>query len=229
MKETKTFSVSGFDRISFRAFGDIHLIQGDEESLEVEGPEDTLDHLKVEVENGELVIRLYTWTDFLFLPKHCDFTMKVKSLRGLEILGSANADCASLQSADLKLAISGSGKMDFTKIEAQNLAMTVSGSGDLTVDSLTATSLDAAASGTGRFNLKGSVPVQKISISGSGHFEGEDLAGDEVEIHISGAGSMRVNAAKALAVSISGSGEVAYRGAPVIKQRISGAGTVHPI
>ena len=75
----------------------------------------------------------------------------------------------------------------------------------------------------------GKADSQDIDISGSGSYEALDLESKEAEIDLGGSGKASVNVLDDLDVTISGSGSVQYRGNPTVIQDIRGSGEVRKL
>lgn len=224
----KTYQLQEIRRVHFAALGNVRLIQDDQEFVLVEGSEEALEHVKVNLEAGELSIQLYTWYDFLFLPRPASYTIHVKSIEKFSIAGSAEMDCDALDlpEKDLDLSISGSARMRVGRLNCRELHISSSGSGKYIIQAVTANQVKAEISGSGDYRLEGQCHDLALRISGSGGIEAADLACAASEVHISGSGRITTNPSEKLEVHISGSGEVIYSGDPQVNHHISGSGKV---
>ena len=61
---TQSFDVSGFDQIELNTIGDVHIEQGDSESLTIETDDNILPLLEVQVKDGKLILRAQDGADF---------------------------------------------------------------------------------------------------------------------------------------------------------------------
>ena len=205
--------VQDFEEVAMEGHGDLAIVQGDVEMLEVEADEEVLPKLKTEVRGRRLVLGYRSWWDWLTPPwgaPPIHYTVTMKTVRGVVISGSGTVTAAEIHTDDLRLEMSGSGRGTIDRLAAETLELRISGSGRLEVGG-------------------GQVGAQEITISGSGSLRAEELTSDEADVRISGSGNIRLHAEKALNVHISGSGEVRYRGQPVVSQRISGSGSIAPL
>ncbi|MBI4926190.1 MAG: DUF2807 domain-containing protein [Anaerolineae bacterium] len=225
--ETHSFPVNNFNRIAFRAMGNVKIIQGEEEGLTVSGETGALDKLRIEVVNNELIVRYESFFNLFFWPRSANYEIKVKSLHGLEISGAGDVKCEELLTSDMKISINGSGKIEFGSLESDKISMNSSGSGRVSVAELTSNHIEIGASGSGHFILAGRVETMKLHNSGSATVEAFKLAAYEASIHISGAGKYEVNVQDKLDVRVSGSGNIAYLGDPRITQAINGSANIH--
>lgn len=202
--------VSAFSQISLRISANVHLQQGNTQSIEVKGKEDALQKLITEVNDRKLVIRFPSETFFnRWNPGPIDIYVTVPQIDGLAISGSGS--------------ITSDGKID-----SRILDLAISGSGDIKLGDLKAEKVSSALSGSGNIHLSGSgnAAEMKIVISGSGNVKAIGFPVDNVEVKISGSGNCWVNSTKKLDVRLAGSGNVVYRGNPAIDSSIAGSGKV---
>lgn len=127
--------------------------------------------------------------------------------------------------------ISGSGSIQIVDEfdSLVNLNIFNSGTGGIfTNDSLIiSTFLNIDISGSGSISLKGKVPNQNITISGSGSYTAFNLESTACVVSIPGSGNCEVNASNTLDAFLSGSGSLYYIGSPVINANITGSGTIN--
>ena len=198
--------VSDYDVLNLKGLGDIFLTQSDIASLTLEGDVELLDHIKTEVNQGELVISYKNWLDFLLIPRSLKIYATMKDIHGVKV--------------------SGRGTLKADAIDTDQLKLNISGSGDIEIGHLTAENLEVATSGSGQFNISGKVNKQNVRVSGSGKYEAAGLDSQQAVVRVSGACRATLNAQEALDVSVSGSAEVRYAGSPRLRQRVSGSASI---
>lgn len=205
-QEKETRNEKDFTGVSFGVSGELHLTQGKNFSVTLEGDQDMLKQIETYVKNGNLVIRKKNW--------------KVAMNRKVTVR-------VTMPEID-RVSVSGSGTVvSEGVIKSDELGIYVSGSGDVKLNAVSASELDCRISGSGSVNLSGSGAREcDLSISGSGRYSGLDFEVDEMQISISGSGKCECNVVKQLDASISGSGDVYYSGSPSINVRSSGSGKV---
>ncbi len=203
--------LSAFTEISLRIGGNVHLSQGNEQIVEVNGEEATLKRLVTEVKNRKLVIRYSTESLFSskWNPGKVDILITIPQIDALTIQGSGNITAKS-------------------KIESRILDLTISGSGDIRIENLKAEKITSLLSGSGSLYLSGdqSVAEFKSTLSGSGNVKATGLPANDINVKIGGQGSCWVAPQKNLFVRIFGSGNVYYKGNPSIDSSILGSGQV---
>ena len=113
------------------------------------------------------------------------------------------------------------------KVTVKDLAgVTLSGAGMIIADGVDAPELAVDLSGSGVVRLSGSAERQQVDVSGLGRYEAAGFESDVVTAAISGAGEAFVIARRELDVNITGSGTLTYSGDPQVRQSISGSGKV---
>ena len=105
-------------------------------------------------------------------------------------------------------------------------SVAVSGRGDVTLSNLRTDRLAVDIDGAGGATLAGTVDAQTVTISGTGHYDGEDLQSADATVTIGGAGKAVVRVSDHLDARVSGVGSVEYIGDPRVTQHTSGVGSV---
>jgi hypothetical protein len=201
----ETRPVSGFTGIALSAPINVELVQGDTESLVLEGDEAALAEIETVVESGVLKIRtksrFFSWG----LSK-VRARVGAKTVDTLRIEGSGDINALQLSSTGLKIAISGSGDVRIGTLAASNLEVSVAGSGDVVVG--------------------GKTDTVSTSIAGSGDVKAGKLEAREAKVTIAGSGDVALWAKDSLNVKIVGSGDVRYYGDPAVTKTIMGSGSL---
>jgi len=208
---TQTKAVSGFSSVTFAGLGELNITQGASESLTIEGEDNVLARLLVEVKNGVLYIGFEreNWQDMVRPTRLLKFDLKVKNLNNLDL--------------------SGAGSVNIPKLQAENLVCKVSGAGGVKISQLTATNVSCTLSGAGNVELSGKVTNQSITLSGLGNYSGGDLQSASGSIALTGAGGATLWARDVLNVKISGAGSVSYYGTPKLNKEITGLGVLNSL
>lgn len=212
--KTETRAIESFDKINFKDFDTLILIQGDRESLTIEADEELMDDLISEVRGGtlylgldedwftrlgKLVSSLFTSSDY-----KVTYTLTFVSLEKISVSGKCDLKCDSIQAETLKTSVSGYGNLNFGQIEADEFKVNISGRGE--------------------FKGHGTVSKLDVNISGSGDFQASDLSSQSAKVTISGQGNATLRVEENLDITISGVGQVNYYGRPKLRQVISGMG-----
>jgi hypothetical protein len=100
------------------------------------------------------------------------------------------------------------------------------GAGSTTATSIASTSLSIKMSGTGEVTMHGTVNTLKLDLSGTGTFDGSELASKTATVVVSGTGHAVVNVSDALDATVSGVGSIEYIGDPKVTSHVTGVGTI---
>lgn len=210
-QKTENRKLSAFTEISLKIGANVHLSQGNEQTVEVKGKESTLQKLITEVRDRKLIIRYPTESFFSakWNPGAVDVFITIPQIDGLDVVGSG-----SIIAED--------------KIETRILDLKVSGSGDIRIGNLKAEKVSSLLSGSGGLFLIAKEPASefKALLSGSGNVKAAGFVANDVNVKIGGSGSCWVTAAKSLVVRILGSGSVFYHGNPAVDSSILGSGQI---
>lgn len=201
---TEELLLEDFTKIELKISADIYLRQGDVQKVEVEGQQNVIYQLDLDV-NGE------TW--------EIEFDDCVDNYESLKIY---------ITMPEIKeLKISGSGMIyGENELAVGDIRLRISGSGDIDLVLSGSTGIDTKISGSGKIKLQGIADEFKLRISGSGDYRAFDLETLYGEVNISGSGDAEVRALDELDVDISGSGDVYYKGTPELRTDVSGSGDV---
>ena len=98
-------NVSGFNKVSVSGSGNLHIVQGDEESLTIEAEDNILPLITAKVSENTLKIGFKPGTS-ISTTKSIEFYLKVKDLDSISASGSGNIDCSGLTADNLIIKVS---------------------------------------------------------------------------------------------------------------------------
>ena len=209
---TSEASMTGIRKVRFHALGDITILQGEREGLEIEANQAFRERIRAEVLGDTLEIRYdQSWLDWL-QPRYWSISNPIRYtlyLRNLEILDAA-----------------GLGNTTVPALTTGRLEVTNSGAGQVTIRHLTADELIVHQKGLGNIEIDGRVTRQDIHMSGAGSYHAGRLESSSASVRLSGLGSANVWARESLDGQISGAGSIEYYGSPRINESISGLGSM---
>jgi hypothetical protein len=203
---TEKRTTAGYDEINVSGFFDVVLVSGKEGSISIQGEENLMQYVKVEVEGN--VLKIYTEKNVnISTNKDIILTVPFEQISFVSLSGSG----------DLK---------SKNTIVGSKFAAKLSGSGDLTLDVKT-TDFETNLSGSGDVVLTGNSDSFTSKISGSGDVDAVNLVTKKANLTISGSGDMKVNCSENLYARVSGSGNIAYKGNPESKDtKVNGSGEI---
>ena len=203
---TEKRTTAGYDEINVSGFFDVVLVSGKEGAISIQGEENLMQYVKVEVEGK--VLKIYTEKNVtISTNKDIILTVPFEQISFVSLSGSG----------DLK---------SKNTIVGSTFAAKLSGSGNLTLDVKT-TDFEANLSGSGDVFLTGNSDSFTSKISGSGNVNAVELVTKKANLEISGSGDMKVNCSENLYARVSGSGDIGYKGDPKIKDtKVNGSGEI---
>lgn len=206
----ETRDVKGFQQVWLEGFGDLVIVQGEEEGLTIEAEESLIPRIKTEVADGRLKIGYRFWP-LVLMPaqKAARYTVRMRAIEGVQVSGSGTVKAGAVRASGLRLV--GDGACDFE------------------LEDLRADELVVRVSGAGQFRLTGSIERQDLNVSGSAKYEAFGLECRDARVHISGSAEVDLRATVSLDIHISGAGSVRYTGEPSVEKSITGAGRVEKV
>lgn len=205
-------AVSGVRRLHLRAIGDLTLVQGEREGLEIEVNQAVRERLRVETRGDTLDIRLdnqwWNWID----PRYWSigpirYTLYLRELDALIASGLGNISAADLNAGSLEIQLNGSGNIVIRRLSAENLVVQQSGLGNIEIHG-------------------GRVSAQVVTLSGAGNYSARSLESRTARVSINGLGNATLAVSDDLDAALSGAGNVEYAGNPRVNQRVSGLGNI---
>ncbi len=205
---TQTREVSGFNHVQIDGAGELIIIQGETESLEIRAEDNIIDDLTSDVEGATLVLgyRDNFLRNTIIPTERITYTLSVIDLSEVTINGAAD--------------------MEIESLETGGLILNINGAGQVSIDQLTAEDLTVQISGTATIDVSGQVAKQSITIDGAGNYKAGDLETTSTTIKINGLGNGTVWATETLDISIDGGGNLRYYGSPNVTQDINGLGDI---
>lgn len=216
--------LGSFNRVESNGDFDVYVYQGDEYSVEIETDKNLMDYIVTSVSRNTLIIET-KHSKCLQSSKPIVITVITPYLTGLELNGSGEIWCDTMEADVFKIEMDGSGSIDCEYLEASTLNAEVDGSGIIKADGVF-NETHLGVEGSGEILLTGECNKADYNISGSGHVIAKDMTTVSCYVNISGSGTVSAYVAESLNVKISGSGTVYYYGDPDVTTHISGSGQV---
>ncbi len=206
--KTETRTTSDYDGVKCAGSFDYVLKKGTEGKITVEGEENLLEYIVVEVKNNTLIIRTEDRVNLRTSNnKTITITIPFNDINEVALAGSGdlhNQDV--IKNNDFVAALAGSGNMNL-KVNASQVKASIAGSGDLT--------------------FSGETNGLEAKVAGSGNFHGFDFHANNVEISVAGSGNADVVCNGELKARVAGSGDINYKGNPKKEDtKVAGSGDV---
>lgn len=222
---TEARTVSDFSNVEVQSSATVYIIEDSAYSFTATGPQNLVENLIVSIRGNQLLVkdrRCVRGSSRLVINIHAP------QIGDINLAGSANIylNKKAASPKTVRFKVSGSGNIITSgKVKTDDLFLSITGSGDIDLET-EAVSTHIGITGSGRVYARGSSANCDVDITGSGKSMCADLVVADQYAHISGSGDVWTRADRNLDVDISGSGTVHYYGWPRITSRISGSGKV---
>jgi hypothetical protein len=206
INETKP--LNGVTRLQLDGVFSLRLVQSDDESIRVEGPEELINKLVIDQQGDLLVLEMEKEIGgFNFNKDDFKITLSLKNLEELQYDGVGNVKTNGLfKVGNLKLLGNGVGNLEL-ELEAQEI--------------------DANFDMVGNIKLKGNAFRAIFENNGVGKLDASQLIVENMEVNSSGIGKVEIHCEGELSLVVDGIGKVSYSGNPrIIKKEVSGIGKV---
>lgn len=205
-QESKTFSLSGFDKLAMGSAFKIDVKKGSQFSITATGQPDDIKDLEAKVTSGILKIG-YRGNSWNKNRKTVNINITMPALEAVDFSGASKAQVGSFPNS-------------------KTMAVEVSGASSVTMN-FTAPKVSFELSGASSLTILGQCDVLNGEVSGASSFKGEGFQAKEVNIEASGASNAYVMASGSVHADASGASRIRYGGgAKDIRSNSSGASSV---
>lgn len=242
----KIQKVDNYTEISSRSSIDIVLTDGNVGDITVEAESNLIDFIEIESKSGTLYVRFKKNTN-ISSKKRMVVYIPVDKIESITSAGSGDIYVKKdLDISEFSLLNLGSGDIIFKNVKASHFTIKTLGSGDILIKNLIADNTNLQLSGSSDVKMEVNSTITKVSvsgssdllltgktqdfniqISGSSDIKVDEFRAENVNVSVSGSGTIALFAEKTISASISGSGDIYYKGnANLIRTKTSGSGTI---
>lgn len=203
----KTVAVGDFKKIESAGSYDITVKTGSAPSVRIEGPQNVIDNIVVEVEGDEL---------------------QIHSKSGIN-LGWKNSGPVKIAVTVPQLngaSMAGSGTIAVDKVVADTFEAGIAGSGDLSLPSVSAKTVEVDIAGSGNVMLAGTAERASYDIAGSGSVDSAKLVTRDAKVGIAGSGTVNGHATGQVTGDVLGSGTATFTGGAKCSVDKMGSGSI---
>lgn len=201
-------SVGSFTNVEVSGGFEVRLKQDGATSVKIETDENLMQYIEVMVNSNTLVIR--SKRGFNLDPSKENIVyVSAPAYKDLDVSGACD--------------IKGEGVISGTDLDVH-----ASGASDINME-VNVPNLSTELSGGGEINFRGRATKFDVSLSGAAKMRCFDLQAEDVNLDVSGASDIEVNASRKLDISASGASDVKYRGNASVSQSSSGASSVKKV
>lgn len=195
---TKKYNVTPFQEIDNKAPVHIIFTQGNTFQVEVEGPDNYIENLQVQIKDSTVLIATKQKNDFKFRKDYVTFHITSPTLKTVNQRGVGNITLCDT-------------------VRVNDISLICSGVGSIRTDALFAQELEVYQLGVGSMDLKGEAQQGKFRLEGVGSLEARNMKMSDLVVEQSGVGSISCYASETISIASSGVGSVNYYGHPHVK------------
>lgn len=201
---TQDRTIGGVTAVRLLTSGDLTITVGQAEALQVTAGANQMVGLTTQVIDGTLILdRKSTGSD----SGEISYALTVPPLTSVEISGSGGISGVGALTGDAQVNVSGSGSAVLTGLVLSSVVVDLTGSGGV--------------------QLAGTADTSRVTVDGSGQYNGSQLVTSETDIDSNGSGDASVHVTNRLRARSSGSGSITYSGNPAtLEQDTSGSGSI---
>lgn len=178
-----------FHALSCNLPGDVIYTPG-ECTLTISGPDNILDHIRVNNENGSLSITS-DGSRFRNL-KNLKISVSSPVMEDMVFNGAVDFKAPEgITALDFALTVNGAGDVDIASLKADSANVQINGAGDATLNGLDCENLSVAIAGAGDAILNGRASQADLSISGAGDIDARNLRCEQIQSKVRGVGSIK--------------------------------------
>lgn len=207
----ETRSVSGFRRIALDGIGRVRVEHSDVEAVDVEAPEQLIEHIKIFVDGETLHLGFRQGLNLHHVGKlDIRFAVRAKEVEGLAINGAGSIDADRLEGKDANVEIDGTGRIGAGSIEAQTVEFSVDGAGKIEIEQAAVQTCHIDLDGAGRIGVRDLRTRQlALAVDGAGKLSVERLDCQEFDARLDGTGKITAAGKAAdLRVDVNGAGKL---------------------
>ncbi|MDQ6481259.1 head GIN domain-containing protein [Dyadobacter sp. LHD-138] len=205
-QESRTFNLSGFNKLAMGSSFKIEVKQGKQFSVTASGQSADVKELEAKVVSGVLKIG-YRGNNWNKNRKTVDINITMPTLEAVDFSGASKAQVGNFP-------------------DSKTMAIEVSGASSVNMN-FSAPKVSFELSGASSLTIVGQTDILNGEVSGASSFKGENFPAKEVNIDASGASSANVVASASIHADASGASRIRYGGSVKdIHSNTSGASSV---
>jgi hypothetical protein len=198
--------VKGITSVVLSTPGELFIEIGDKERLVIEADRNILEHIETKVDGERLRIENPDWKVSL-RPKTLRYYLTVKKLEWVRTTSD--------------------GSIEARKLKTDHFTAHITSSGDIRIDELHANTLEVNISSAGNLKIGGGrVEEQTIRLSSSGSYRARGLESKRATARLSSSGDATINVSDEIDAHVSSAGSLRYIGNPEVRAETTSSGTV---
>lgn len=189
---TDEYNVPDFNRMDIYLPADIkYEMTEDEPSVNIYAPDNLMEYLRFEVNNGCLMVQ---YSENIRANNLKDLKIRVKSstLQEVNILGAGDFDIPSpLVCESFSVSVKGAGDVEVNSVETTgNVDILIQGAGDVDLEHVECDAVTATIQGAGDVDIAGKCNTASLTIQGAGDIDIRRLEAGDISSKVQGMGSI---------------------------------------
>lgn len=234
----KSYEINDVTEVVASGGCQMDIVQGDSDSLRIEGKPESLARIKVDQTGHKLTLGIKNFNGgfnlFRWFEGHDDefhYFLQLKNLTQLDLAGACNARIGNWTGKNMAVYASGASRTDFKTLTLENFLIEQSGASNSSFQQIAVAHLSFNLSGAANADVKnaGKGNYLKVEASGASNYRGKPLQVNEAELNASGASNIDVNVTETLNAEASGASNIHYLGQPKLQSKASGASNINAI
>lgn len=246
--QTEILQINGAKHLSVYNGIEVEIIQGDQESIKIQAPENILPFVEV-LQEGEM-LQLYLNPENRYIDADVKAIVTVQTLSGIHLSGGSDVYMRgnfssprfeallsggselknfNLEASYCRLQLSGGSEIS-GYIKAPKLSLNLSGASEISISASQTDYLNANLSGASELKINGGGLLREaqIDLSGASTFKAENLQTSKGIYSLTGASEAKIMVLDSIDYTLSGASSMYVVGNPrIINQSISGSSVVN--
>jgi hypothetical protein len=231
----RAYDISNITEVVVANASQVQLVQGNSDSLRVEGEPEALEHVKIDQDGQRLTLSMKSRGDYefglgsLFRKNTPTFYLQLKNLESLDLGGASHGIINQWAGKALKIHAGGASSLELANLKFETLQMRLDGASEMSLQGMSATTAEIYLSGASDAKATGQSQFLLVDASGASNYHGKSLKAQRAELKASGASDIDAHVVDQLKADASGASDINYRGQPKVQMNTSGASDVTAI
>lgn len=228
----RAYDISNVTEVIVGNASHVQLVQGNSDSLRVEGEPEVMARVKVDQDGQRLTLTMKDKQDSgfnlgsLFKRDTTIFYLQLKNLESLDLGGASQGIITRWSGKTLKLHAGGASNLDVANLKLEALQVRLDGASDMALDGLTTERAEIYLSGASDAKANGQSQFLVVDASGASNYRGKSLKAQRAELKASGASDVDAYVVDQLKADASGASDINYLGQPKVQMNSSGASDI---
>jgi len=231
----RAYDISNVTEVVVGNASHLQIVQGNSDSLRVEGEPEAMERVKVDQDGQRLTLTVRGKQDSgfslssLFNHDRVTFYLQLKNLESLDVGGASQGVINKWTGKMLKVHAGGASDIDLANLKLDSLQVRLDGASDMSLQDAATGTADIHLSDASGAKATGESQFLKVDASGASKYHGKSLKAQRAELQASGASDIDAQVVEQLKAEASGASDIHYSGQPRVQMNSSGASDISAI